>query len=222
MATKALLVNLHASHGASDDVERLLVSALADVRAERRTSAWFAVRFGRAHYGVFAAFPDEDARDAHVEGAVVTALLDAADELLDEPVLMQPLDVLAAKLPAPPAQGELAKAVLVRFDAKRGHADAVEAFLRDGRRIVDDEAGTVAWFALHREDGEYGIFDVFPDNHARFEHLTGHLPRELAKHALELLGSFPDMEMLDVVAHHVGGADVAAQPGPTAMSSESP
>jgi len=38
-------------------------------------------------------------------------------------------------------------------------------------------------------DGEYGIFDVFPDGGARFAHLTGHVPRELAKHTLTILGS---------------------------------
>jgi hypothetical protein len=29
--------------------------------------------------------------------------------------------------------------------------------------------------------------------------LTGHVPRELAKHSLSLLGSVPDIGMLDVV-----------------------
>jgi hypothetical protein len=30
--------------------------------------------------------------------------------------------------------------------------------------------------------------------------MTGHVPRELAKHALTLLGGMPDMHLLDVVA----------------------
>ncbi|MFC3110298.1 hypothetical protein ACFQAT_22095 [Undibacterium arcticum] len=44
------------------------------------------------------------------------------------------------------------------------------------------------------------IFDVFPDNGGRFAHLAGHGPRELAKHALSLLGSMPDLEILNVLA----------------------
>ena len=63
-----------------------------------------------------------------------------------------------------------------------------------------DEPKTTAWFAIRTEDGEYGIFDVFPDNGGRFAHLAGHVPRELAKHALTLLGSMPEMEMLSVEA----------------------
>jgi hypothetical protein len=65
---------------------------------------------------------------------------------------------------------------------------------------VEDEPETTAWFAIHL-DGSYGIFDVFPDAGGRFKHLTGHVPRELLKHGLKLLGSFPDTEMLDVLAH---------------------
>jgi hypothetical protein len=33
-----------------------------------------------------------------------------------------------------------------------------------------------------------------------FAHLTGRVPRELAKRSLTLLGSMPDMEMLSVEA----------------------
>jgi hypothetical protein len=62
-----------------------------------------------------------------------------------------------------------------------------------------EEPETTAWFAIRTEDNKYGIFDVFPDHGGRFKHLTGHVPRELAKHALSLLGSVPDTDLLDVV-----------------------
>lgn len=51
---------------------------------------------------------------------------------------------------------------------------------------------------------EYGIFDVFPDGGGRFAHLTGHVPRELAKHALSLLGSVPDPDLPSVLASKLG------------------
>jgi hypothetical protein len=66
--------------------------------------------------------------------------------------------------------------------------------------LHDAEPGTIAWFALSFGNGEYGIFDVFPDNGARFAHLTGQVPRELAKHATTLLGSLPDLDLLEVLA----------------------
>jgi hypothetical protein len=69
---------------------------------------------------------------------------------------------------------------------------------------VQDEPKTSAWFAVHLDDGDYGIFDTFPDNGGRFAHLTGHVPRELAKHALTLLGSVPDMDMLNILAEKLG------------------
>lgn len=67
-----------------------------------------------------------------------------------------------------------------------------------------DEPETVAWFAILTDDNQYGIFDVFPDHGGRFKHLTGHVPRELAKHALSLLGSVPDPDLLNVLAEKLG------------------
>lgn len=200
MVTKALLVHLHAKHGKADDVEALLTSALSDVEREPGTAAWFTVRFGRGHYGVFDAFPDEAARDAHLAGPVAGALAQATGELLDEAPDIHHLDVLTSKLPSQPVS-EVHKGLLLSFAAKDGHVADVEQFLHSGRQIVEEELGTIAWFAIRLDDRRYGIFDVFPDNGARFAHLTGHVPRELAKHALELLGSFPDMDMLNVLEH---------------------
>ena len=86
------------------------------------------------------------------------------------------------------------------FAPKAGHESDVEQFLRGGREIVEEEDGTLAWFALKFEDGRYGIFDVFPDTQSRLAHLAGRVPRELAKHAASLLGSVPDMDKCDVLA----------------------
>lgn len=197
MVTKAVLVDLFPAGGKSTEVEQLLKSAVPEVEAEPGTTAWFGVRFGRNHYGIFDVFPDEAARRAHLDGPVAGAVLDAT-AILEAPAEIRPLDVLASKLPAGPV-AEVAKGILLTFAAKDGHTDEVEEFLRSARQIVDDEPGTLAWFAIRFGDGTYGIFDVFADSGARFAHLTGHVPRELTKHALELLGSFPDIDLLNVV-----------------------
>ncbi len=66
-----------------------------------------------------------------------------------------------------------------------------------------EEPDTTAWFAIHTDDNKYGIFDVFPDHAGRAKHLVGHVPRELAKHALSLIGSLPDPDLLDVLAENL-------------------
>jgi quinol monooxygenase YgiN len=204
MVNKGLLVRLEAKHGMDADVEAFLLSALPLVRQEPATTAWFAIRFGRSEYGIFDVFPDDAGRDAHLNGPIAKALMAKADTLLASPPQIQKIDVLADKLPAAGAGGSITKAVLLTFKAKEGHAPQVEQFLRDAQPLAQAEPETIAWFAIHLDDGHYGIFDVFPDNGGRLAHLTGHVPRELTKHALTLLGSVPDMDMINVLADNLG------------------
>jgi quinol monooxygenase YgiN len=202
MVTKALLVHLDARHGMETAVEEILLGAVADVRHESATRAWFALRFGRGEYGIFDAFPDEAGREAHLRGPVATTLTQRAAELFTQQPSIEKLDVLASKLPlSPPATAD-AKGLLLNFKPKAGHVAQVEQFLLDARTFVVEENGTTAWFAIRHQNGDYGIFDVFPDNGARFAHLTGHVPRELAKHSLSLLGGVPDIHMLNVLAEN--------------------
>lgn len=211
MVSKGLLVRLEVKSGRDAEVEEFLLSALPLVRQEAATTAWFAVRFGRSEYGIFDAFPDDAGREAHLSGPVAKALMEQADALFAEPPRIQKLDVLADKLPATIPNEPDTKGLLLTFEAKEGHAQEVEQFLRDARPLVEEEPETIAWFAIRTDDGKYGIFDVFPDNGGRFKHLIGHVPRELAKSALSLLGSVPDMEMLNVLAEKVGGGVASAK-----------
>jgi quinol monooxygenase YgiN len=199
MVNKALMLRLEARPGRDADVEAFLISALDLLDREPDTEAWFGVRFGRSEYGIFDAFPDDAARRFHLRGPVANALGEREKELFEgEPVVTE-LDVLAAKLPRGPHE-PVEKGLLLTFMPKSGHEDEVATFLRDALSIVEEEEGTIAWFAIRLDDGRYGIFDVFPDERSRFAHLTGHVPRELAKKALSLLGGFPDMTMVNVVA----------------------
>jgi hypothetical protein len=45
------------------------------------------------------AFPDDQGRQAHLGGQVAAALMAQAPELLAQPPAIEPVDVLAAKLP---------------------------------------------------------------------------------------------------------------------------
>jgi quinol monooxygenase YgiN len=200
MTTKALLVRLSAKPGMDDEVEEFLHSALEPVLQEPETTAWFAVRFGRGDYGIFDAFPDDRGRQTHLSGPVAHALRDTADELLAAEPEIHALDVLADKLPESAPADEVRKGLLLTFAPKTGNEDEVAQFLREARAIVEQEPGTIAWFAVRMDDGRYGIFDAFPDDRSRFAHLVGRVPRELAKHGLELLGGVPDVDGNGVLA----------------------
>ncbi|HET7437226.1 MAG TPA: hypothetical protein VFN10_21135 [Thermoanaerobaculia bacterium] len=196
--TRGFLLRLDAKAGKEAEVEEFLVSSLALARQELGTVEWFAVRFGRGEYGIFDVFNDDAGREAHATGEIAKILRTRGPELLDK-VKLEKLDILAEKLPVGVIE-PVTKVLLLTFRAKSGHEGDVETFLRDAKPLVEAEPKTIAWFAFHSEEGEYGIFDVFPDAHGRFMHLTGQVPRELAKHALTLLGSIPDTHLPEVLA----------------------
>lgn len=203
MNSRGLLVRMHAKHGRESAVEDFLHSALPIVESEPGTSAWFAVRFGRGEYGIFDVFPDDSARDAHLSGQVAATLMQRAGDLFDTLPHIHKLEVLADKMPIVSPVPDT-KGMLITFKAKAGHEQDVEEFLRGAHELVENEHGTTAWFATRSDRGEYGIFDVFPSNEGRFFHLVGQVPRELAKHAFTLLGSMPEVEMLNVQAEKIG------------------
>lgn len=209
MVTNGLLARLLSRPGQAAQAEDFLRSALPQVQAEPGTLAWFALRFGRDDYGIFDAFGGEAARDAHLQGPVARALQAEAPRLMQRDAEIAKLDVLASKLPASPQVGRVSCGLVLAFKAKAGHEAEVAQFLREARAIVEEEPGTIAWFAIRWADKpHYGIFDVFPDHSARNAHLTGRVPRELAKHALQLVGGMPTMKMVDVLATHISSSTV--------------
>ncbi len=99
MVTKGLVVRLEAKPGKEDVVAAFLRDALPLVQAEPRTVAWFAIRAGASSFAIVDVFPDEDGRNAHLNGAVAAALIEKASELLAKPPEIEHVDVLASKLP---------------------------------------------------------------------------------------------------------------------------
>jgi quinol monooxygenase YgiN len=104
MVTVGLLVRIEAKVGHEMDVESFLKDALSLVDEEPKTLTWFALRLGPSTFAIVDAFPDEDGRDAHLNGKVAAALMGPASDLLAEPPSIEKFDVLAAKLPALAAQ----------------------------------------------------------------------------------------------------------------------
>jgi quinol monooxygenase YgiN len=99
MTKLALYVQLEAKPGKEADLAAFLAGAAPLVEAETGTLAWFAMRTGPTSFGIFDAFDTEAAREAHLSGAVATALMAKAGELLlDEPYI-EKIEILADKLP---------------------------------------------------------------------------------------------------------------------------
>lgn len=88
----------------------------------------------------------------------------------------------------------------VPLQAKPGKEAEVEAFLKAGQAIVEDEPGTTAWFALKMGPGQFGIFDVFPDDDARQAHLNGKVAAALMEKAPDLFDDAPQINPIDLIA----------------------
>jgi quinol monooxygenase YgiN len=99
MVTKGLVVELDAKPGKEDELQRFLIDALPLVQQEDQTVAWFAFRSDTSSFGIVDVFPDEAGRSAHLAGEVAAALTARATELLARPPAIEPVEILAAKLP---------------------------------------------------------------------------------------------------------------------------
>ncbi len=88
----------------------------------------------------------------------------------------------------------------VRLEAKPGREADVDAFLRAGLALVQEEPDTVAWFAIRLGPSTFGIFDAFPDEAGRTAHLSGRVAAALGEHASALLAQPPSIERVDVLA----------------------
>ncbi|MFG3150168.1 putative quinol monooxygenase [Streptomyces sp. NPDC048243] len=91
-------------------------------------------------------------------------------------------------------------ALHVQIEALPGKEEEVAALLREGLALVEEEPGTIAWFAVRLSTSTFAIFDVFPDDRARQAHLAGRLGSALTERAGELFAT-PSIEQLDVLAH---------------------
>jgi quinol monooxygenase YgiN len=96
-------------------------------------------------------------------------------------------------------------ALLVKMEAKPGREAEVEAFLRGGLPIVQDEPATAAWFAFRGGPSTFYIFDAFPDEAGRQAHLTGRVAAALMAKAPDLLAQPPSIEKVDVLAAKLPG-----------------
>ena len=95
----ALLARLEAKPGKEKEVAKFLETGLALANQEATTPIWFALRLGPSTFGVFDSFADENGRQAHLKGPIAQAIMSRTEELFAKPPVIEPVDVLGAKLP---------------------------------------------------------------------------------------------------------------------------
>jgi len=99
MPKLALFARLEAKPGKESEVAAFLNQGLQLANQEETTLLWFALRIGPTTFAIFDAFADEAGRQAHLNGPIAKALMAKAGELLATPPVIEPLEVLGAKLP---------------------------------------------------------------------------------------------------------------------------
>jgi quinol monooxygenase YgiN len=92
----------------------------------------------------------------------------------------------------------------VTLEALPGKASEVESFLRQGQALVEQEPGTIAWFAVRLGPTTFGIFDVFADDDGRQAHLSGEVAKALGENTGTLFEA-PTIAPLDVIASKLPG-----------------
>ena len=100
MLTRSLFVRLEAKAGKEKDVAAFLNQGLELANQETTTPVWFAFRLGPTTFAIVDAFEDEAGRQKHLAGPIAAALMAQAPQLLATPPVIEPMDVLGAKLPS--------------------------------------------------------------------------------------------------------------------------
>ncbi|NMI01983.1 putative quinol monooxygenase [Pseudonocardia acidicola] len=95
--------------------------------------------------------------------------------------------------------------LLVTLDAKPGKEDEVAAIPNAGLLVVEQEPGTVTWYAIRHGDTTFGIFDTFGTDNGRQAHLSGAVAKALGQVAGDLFASPPDIRPVDILAAKTAG-----------------
>jgi quinol monooxygenase YgiN len=90
--------------------------------------------------------------------------------------------------------------LFVRLEARLGKEAQVTKFLQEALPIVQQETGTIAWFAIRFGPTTFGIFDASENEEGRQAHLAGRVAAALMSKAGDLLAKPPVIESVDVLA----------------------
>ena len=98
MAVKlGVLALLEAKPGKGEDLAAFLRAGRDLAAAESGTVTWYAFKASDTTYGIFDTFETEEAREAHLNGEIPTALGQVAADLLGADPDIRKVDVIAVK-----------------------------------------------------------------------------------------------------------------------------
>jgi quinol monooxygenase YgiN len=92
------------------------------------------------------------------------------------------------------------QAIWVMLKAKPGKEADVEAFLKQGASMSNNEPKTVTWYGVKMGPGIYGVFDTFDDEAGRDAHLNGEIAKALMANASELFSNEIKIEKMEILA----------------------
>lgn len=94
--------------------------------------------------------------------------------------------------------------LLVKLKAKPGKENEVETFIKGAVSLAQAEPGTHSWYAIKIDSNTFGVFDTFPNDKARQNHLNGPIAEALMAKAPELLIGAPEIEPVDILSAKLG------------------
>jgi quinol monooxygenase YgiN len=94
-----LIVRMDAKPEHAAEVAGLLEAGEGIVADEPGTPVWFGVKISATTYAIFDAFKTSADRDAHLNGKLAQTLVAKAGELLATAPSIEPVDIIASKLP---------------------------------------------------------------------------------------------------------------------------
>jgi quinol monooxygenase YgiN len=95
---------------------------------------------------------------------------------------------------------------VVELEVLPGKGDAVAEFLAEAKKLVDDEPGTLLWFAFQRGPTSFGIVDAFGSAADRDRHLHGEVRKAREIRGPKLFSAKPVLTPVDVVATKILGS----------------
>jgi quinol monooxygenase YgiN len=91
-------------------------------------------------------------------------------------------------------------ALYVPLKAKPGKEADVEAFLKQGAKMSQAEAGTVTWYGIKEDEGTYAVFDTFNDESGRDAHMSGDIAKALMANAEALFSNKIEIHKIQIIA----------------------
>ena len=95
--TLGILALVEAKPGKEAEVEAFVMGGRAIVEGEPGTRVWYGFKVDDHTFGIFDAFEDEGARQAHLNGQIPAALASDGPQLLAKDPDIRLVDVLAVK-----------------------------------------------------------------------------------------------------------------------------